>query len=396
VKDKHAMSEEITTKDNRKNKRSLAILAVLLLLLCLVSGLFIRYLLKPEPLPELILPNNELNYPPHYLFSIYGVEQPVGIALSPDGSRIYVSESGGERMIKMFNRDGDELGAFAPPKTQRGERSPVYMATDQHGRLFVTDRLQHAIFVYDADGTYLDTLLTADLSLSEYVDRHIGGLQDGTTYAYNVFHSLVYYQIPGYEEATIPAPIFPSRWAPLGIRIDAQNNVFVTNVQEGSNQVHTFGLPADTILTGWYSVNQNSPTFGETGQHNGELSYPNTAVTDSHGRIYVSDGNNGRIAVWDSNHNFLYNFGGGNGEDALSLPRGIFIDEKDRLFVVDAVGQNIKVYNVTGEEPAFLYSFGDWGMEDGLFNYPNDIVVDQSGRIYIVDRENHRVQVWSY
>jgi len=35
------------------------------------------------------------NQPPHFLFSIYGVERPLGIALSPDGQRIYVAEVGG-------------------------------------------------------------------------------------------------------------------------------------------------------------------------------------------------------------------------------------------------------------------------------------------------------------
>ena len=72
------------------------------------------------------------------------------------------------------------------------------------------------------------------------------------------------------------------------------------------------------------------------------------------------------------------------------------IDQYDRLYVVDAVGQNIKVYDVSGTQPRFLYAFGDYGAEDGLFNYPNDIALDNSGRLYVVDRENNRVQVWSY
>ena len=92
----------------------------------------------------------------------------------------------------------------------------------------------------------------------------------------------------------------------------------------------------------------------------------------------------------------MFNFGRGVGDGALSLPRGIYIDEKDRLFVVDAVGQNIKTYDVSGPEPSFLYAFGDFSMGDGMFNYPNDITIDNRGRIYIVDRENNRIQVWSF
>ncbi len=64
--------------------------------------------------------------------------------------------------------------------------------------------------------------------------------------------------------------------------------------------------------------------------------------------------------------------------------------------MADAVGQDVKVYDVSDSQPSFLYEFGDFGMDDGLFNYPNDIAVDDTGRLYVVDRENHRVQVWSY
>ena len=92
----------------------------------------------------------------------------------------------------------------------------------------------------------------------------------------------------------------------------------------------------------------------------------------------------------------LFTFGTGTGDGSLNLPRGIFIDSRDRLYVVDAVGQDIKVFDISGEMPEYLYRFGGFGIDDGLFNYPNDIVIDQSGRIYIVDRENDRIQVWSY
>ena len=136
-------------KEEKRRALLIALLLFLLSLLCCVALVFVRYLWRPEPLPELLpLPVN-VNTPPHYLFSIYGVDKPVGVAVSPQGDRIYVTETGGERMSKMFDRDGDPLGSFAPPRTRPGERSPVYVATDGAGRVFVTDRLQHAVFVYD-------------------------------------------------------------------------------------------------------------------------------------------------------------------------------------------------------------------------------------------------------
>ncbi len=47
---------------------------VLALIFMSIAVLFIRYLQQPAPLPELILPQTEFVYPPHYLYSIYGVK----------------------------------------------------------------------------------------------------------------------------------------------------------------------------------------------------------------------------------------------------------------------------------------------------------------------------------
>jgi sugar lactone lactonase YvrE len=74
----------------------------------------------------------------------------------------------------------------------------------------------------------------------------------------------------------------------------------------------------------------------------------------------------------------------------------LWIDQAQRLHVVDAVAQKVLVYDIAKDPPAFLFSFGEYGAEEGLFNYPNDICIDAGGRLYITDRANNRVQVWSY
>ncbi len=187
-------------KDQKPRKRSLLLLALLLIMLlclCATAFLLIRYLIERKPLPELIPQPVNFNYPPHYLYSIYGVDQPVATALSPDGSRIYVAEMGGERLIKMFDRQGNLMGSFAPPGTNFAQRAPTYIAVSKDGRVYVTDRMQFAIFIYDPDGKYLDSILAPGLSLSEYVSVHIGGIPAGTQYSYNIFKNAVDYQIPG-------------------------------------------------------------------------------------------------------------------------------------------------------------------------------------------------------
>ncbi len=386
----------VPIEEEEKRRRWLLLLLILLLvLLACVMILFASYLRRPVPLPELLPLPVEVNYPPHYLFSIYGVDKPVGIALSPRNDRIYVAETGGERLIKIFNRQGDLLDSFAPPRTRPGERSPVYVATDKIGRVYVSDRLQHAVVIYDYNGLYLDTLLGPDLTLGEHVSQQVGGLQEDDVFAFNSFEPHVYYQRADQEIQTLPVPD-KAAWSPLGVYLDETSNMLLTDVVGERHVVRQ--IPADVILAAapWQDFDPPQRTFGEYGQGKGQFLFPNTAVVNSQGWVYVSDGNNGRISLWDQQGRFVLHFGQGSGEGALSLPRGLTIDARDRLYVVDAVGQTVQVYDVSKTEPGFLFSFGDWGLGDGQFSYPNDITLDDSGRLYITDRENDRIQVWSY
>ena len=182
----HETSEE---QEEKRRKRLILLLALLLLLLCCIGSLFARYINEPAPLPDLLPApiRDNVAYPPHYLFSIYGVDQPVGVAVSPSGDRIYVSEMGGERTIKIFDSNGILLDDFEPPGTSVPERSPVYLAVDVQGRVFVPDRHQHAIFVFDRDGNYLNSILGPGLTLSEYISKHVGGLPEGSTFSLNYF-----------------------------------------------------------------------------------------------------------------------------------------------------------------------------------------------------------------
>ncbi len=82
-------------RDERKRRWLLALLILLLLLICCVGVLFYRYITRPQPIPE-ILPEpiaEQIYYPPTFKFAITGIDQPLGVGVSPDGQRIYVTES---------------------------------------------------------------------------------------------------------------------------------------------------------------------------------------------------------------------------------------------------------------------------------------------------------------
>ena len=114
--------------DEAKRRRRRIILAVVLALLVLLVGLFTWYLLNRKPLSE--LPGLSEARLPTYKTSFYDVAKPLGVAVSPDGSRIYATQSGSPATTLVFDRDGAKVGELIPPAKPETLHVPVYVAVD--------------------------------------------------------------------------------------------------------------------------------------------------------------------------------------------------------------------------------------------------------------------------
>ncbi len=83
------------------------------------------------------------------------------------------------------------------------------------------------------------------------------------------------------------------------------------------------------------------------------------------------------IHLFDITHNF-------------SQPSDVSVSKDGLIYVVDGVNNKIKVFNKNGK---FVYSFGRKGLRNGEFRFPLGIDLDSAGRVYIADSGNHRVQI---
>ncbi|GIU70885.1 MAG: hypothetical protein KatS3mg003_0364 [Candidatus Nitrosocaldaceae archaeon] len=131
--------------------------------------------------------------------------------------------------------------------------------------------------------------------------------------------------------------------------------------------------------------------FGDEGDGEGEFEQPHGIAVDSNDRIIVADTNNHRIQVFDSNGNFLFEFGDeGDGEGEFEQPHGIAVDD-DRIIVADTNNHRIQVFDSNGN---FLFEFGSLGSGEGEFDDPEGVAVDSNDRIIVADTNNHRIQVF--
>jgi DNA-binding beta-propeller fold protein YncE len=325
----------LTAEALKARKRRRRKVALLLLLAAIIAYLIYRLLSGGDALPGL---SGKL---PHYDSSIYGAVQPMGVAVSPDGDRIYVTESAGSHLVRVYDQSGDEIDTLKPPGGVT-TRLPVYVAVNPvTGDVFVSDRLGETVDLYDEDGKYL----------RRFTPR--GRLGKGAN--------------------------------PLGLAFDSDGKLYMTDVS-GKRRTHrilVFGNDEEPLRK-----------IGAPGA----FWFPNGLAVDSNDDLYVADSNNGRLAIFDPNGKLAASIRRGVADGDLGLPRGVALHD-DRLYVVDTTAHTVKVYDVSGDVtkvPSFLGSFGVEGVEDGTFEYPNGIAIDGDGRIYVTDRVNNRVQIWTY
>ncbi len=333
------------SEPRRRNRRKAILLALLLLLLLAAlygTWYFLNY--NRLPIPRLGGAEEEI-VPPEYVFSIAGPQgadaltRPVGVAVSQNDDVFATDTKSG--VIRVFDTEGRYQRSFSAIQDAESPTllRPAHIAINQANELFVSDRRLRAIFVFDLAGNYLRKITLA-----------------------------------GEESKT---------WSPLGMGFDGDGNLYVTDVGDTENhRIIVFSPDGKEIRR-----------FGETGQAEqmsqfpGQFYFPNGVVMAEDGRLFVGDSDNRRVQVFDSNGEFSYFI------RTAGIPRGLVIDDQQRLYVVDALGHMIDIYTLDGGK---ITSFGGPGSGPGQFRYANDVALDRNMRIYVTDRDNHQVQVWQW
>ena len=117
------------------------------------------------------------------------------------------------------------------------------------------------------------------------------------------------------------------------------------------------------------------------------------AVGKDH-QIYIMDGVNNRVHVFDEEGNFKFSFGSkGTAKGKFSIPVGITTDSTGRVYVADTGNRRVQIFSSDGGFERQIYLPPG---EKGKPRDPVDVAVDESlKQIYVTDNDNHQVLVFS-
>ncbi len=133
--------------------------------------------------------------------------------------------------------------------------------------------------------------------------------------------------------------------------------------------------------------------IGGKGDKRGQFKALQDVAVDRQGRVYGLDSEGTPVQVFDKKGKYIYKFGfRGDGGEEIMFPSGLFIDQNDQIWVVDRARHALKVFDRSG---TFLRRLGVYGTDEGYLFQPSDADMDGLGRIYVAEAGARRMQVFS-
>ncbi|XP_041969622.1 brain tumor protein isoform X1 [Aricia agestis] len=161
---------------------------------------------------------------------------------------------------------------------------------------------------------------------------------------------------------------------PSGVAVNAQNDIIVADTNNHRIQIFD--------KEGRFKFQ-----FGECGKRDGQLLYPNrVAVVRTSGDIIVTERSpTHQIQIYNQYGQFVRKFGA----NILQHPRGVTVDNKGRIVVVECKVMRVIIFDQVGN---VLQKFGC----SKHLEFPNGVVVNDKQEIFISDNRAHCVKVFNY
>ncbi len=218
---------------------------------------------------------------------VRGGLRPMGVAVTPAGDRVYIGETEGPQIARVFDAAGNRASARCSHRCRPAATTSrsTWRRTRSPGEVYVTDR-------------------------PTGVDLHLRR-----------------------RRRPISAPSDPrpdvKGWQPLGLTFDAAGNLYVTDYRRAPHRMLVFDPCGDTVRT-----SARTPTSTSRTAWRSRRPATCTSRTATTAACSCSTGPATRRQV-----------GRGAGEGNLGLPRGVAIDGQGRVYVGDTTGHAVFVYS---------------------------------------------------
>lgn len=250
------------------------------------------------------------------------------------------------------------------------------VAVDSKDRVYVFNRSEHSVIVFDRDGKFLTTWGTIGNGPDQFTTAHSayidkadnlylvdGGMTTGN-------HTVRKFALDGKLLMTLGTPgVAGSDGQPFNqptdICVAPSGEIYVSDGYKNF-RVHKFS-PTGKRLLSW----------GEKGSGPGQFDLPHGVWVHKGGRVFVADRVNNRIQIFDPNGKYLSEWPG------FSLPCHVCIDADDTVYVAE-LDHRVSILDINGTLLA------RWGggkdhpsKEPGLFTGPHTAWVDRHRDLYI-------------
>jgi DNA-binding beta-propeller fold protein YncE len=280
----------------------------------------------------------------------WGWSEVAGVATDAQ-DRVYVFNRG-EHPVVIFDREGTFLGSWGEGLFARAHG--LFIGPD--GAVYCTDDLDHTVRKFTPDGTLLMTLgesgKTSDTGATSMDFRTI--LRSGPPFHY-----------------------------PTNLALSVEGELFIADGY-GNARIHRFS-PDGKLLLSW----------GEPGAGPGQFRVPHGIAVDRQGTLYVADRENSRIQLFGADGEYL-----GEWPD-IARPCQVFLGDDGRVYVAELgyragmwPGTSAPCERATGGRVSIFDKRGTllarWGgglnpCAPGDFFAPHGIWVDSRGDIYVAE-----------
>lgn len=256
--------------------------------------------------------------------------RPAGIGIAPWNKNLLYVATTDNKIVLVFDVQKTKVIGRLAAESMSCPHGVAFNSLRKE--IYVTDKWQHCVHVFQQSGNYLRTLCN---------DKRILRSPEGIAMASN---DKLFVCDTGNDRVMVINPLngeLISIYGQVGSRTELNlptgivihdNNIYVAD--SGNHRIKVYDLNGTKILE-----------IGAKGHGKGQLKSPEVVAVDSFGCIWVGDSGNGRLQIFKPDGNSIRTIGEyGNTPGKFLWISGIAVTENNDIFVADSKNKTMQVF----------------------------------------------------